>query len=43
MCWAEEMPNAPLFFCYYFGEKGLRDTNERNLSYVRAIREAKHH
>lgn len=42
MCWAEEMPNVPLFYYYYyyFGEKGLRDTEERNLCYVR---EAKRH
>lgn len=33
MCWAEEMPNVPLFIInyYYFGEKGLRATEERNL------------
>lgn len=45
MCWAEEMPNVPLFYyCYYyFGEKGLRDTEESNLCYVRAVRQAKCH
>lgn len=43
MCWAEEMPNVPLFFYSYSGEKGLRDTEERNLCYVRAVREAKPH
>lgn len=43
MCWAEEMPNVPLFYYYYFWEKGLRDTKERNLCYVRAVREAKRH
>lgn len=26
------MPNVPHF--YYFGEKGLRDTEEKNLCYV---------
>lgn len=32
MSQAEEMPNVPLFY-YYFGEKGLRDIEEKNLLY----------
>lgn len=36
MSQAEEMPNVSLFFIFilYFGEKGLRDIEEKNLYYI---------